>query len=717
VNALVNSRATETTARIAQLLNPRSVAVIGASEDWSKFGGRIYRLLLKHGYVGTIYPINPVRDELLGRRTYPSVADTPQPPDIVIMAIPQAKVHAEIEIAARRGALGGVVITAQFSEAGPEGAAAERDMVAAARAHGMRLIGPNCLGFFSPANRVVLCSSPSLDIEHLPVGCVGFISQSGALMATIWDRAKDAGVAFSHCVSVGNQADLELSDFIDFLIDDPATSVLCTYVEGIKDPAHFIAVARRAREAGKPWLVVKAGRTQAGSRAAFSHTASIAGDHAVFAAVCREEGVILLDEPGAMMTLAALLARRRSGFRGRIGIVSASGGGGALAADEVAATLGLELASFAPATRDALDLYYASGKGVNPLDLGGRQVGDAATVARASTKIVADDPNTDIVLTIIATSPDIPMYTENLSLGLKDGTKPALFVVEPGEAADGGRAVLIEHAAPFTNYIGEAMKALAAWSAHSRTVAPAPATRPSGISLKAAVVGVLDEAAAKALLVSYGVAAATVTLARSADEAATASETIGYPVVLKIVSPEVVHKTEVGGVAVGLTDAASVRAAFKSITAAVGQAVPQARIEGVAVQPLIRGEIELIVGARHDPQFGAVLVIGAGGVLVELLKDRAVLRAPASAADVRRALESLALWPVLAGYRGRPALDIGAAVDAIERIGWLAHDLGEREFELDVNPLAIGAAGSGVAALDARLRVGDKTDTMSASTA
>lgn len=696
-------------ATVAQLLEPHSVAVIGASEDQTKFGGRLYRMLIKHGYSGTIYPINPGRESLFGIPTCKSVAATPTPPDMVVMALPRDKVKAEIEAAAARGARGGIIITAKFSDAGEEGAQLEREIVAAARAHGMRLIGPNCLGVISPANKLVLCSSPALDVDSLLAGSIGFVSQSGALMATIFDRALEMGAGFSHCVSVGNQADLELCDFVEYLIDDERTRVICTYIEGLKDPQRFVALARRAREAGKPWLAVKAGRTEAGSKAAFSHTASIAGSHAVLASVCRDECISLLDDTGAMITLAAVLARHPRAQVERIAVLTTSGGGGALASDALSMR-GLKMAEFTPSTQARLAEYYSPGQAGNPVDFGGRRFDEAADVSAITARTVSADANTDALLFAITTAPMLRRLTEDLTAGMTDAegreAKPAFYVMQPGRAADSAREALREREVPFTNHIGEAIDALAAWAERCRHVPRSEAQRPAGC-VDASVAGLrgeFDEAATKELLARHGVPVNASRLVDNANAAVHAANALGYPVVMKIVSPDIVHKSDAGGVEVDLANAGAVAAAYERIVAGARRAVPHARIDGVSVQAMVRGKIELIVGARRDPQFGPIVVFGAGGVLVELLPARAIALAPLAAADVRRLLESLPVWPVLAGYRGA-TLDVDGAVDAIVRTSWLAHDLRGLDFELDLNPLIVGETLC--CAVDARLRIGD----------
>ncbi len=698
-----------TCASVAQLLAPRSVAVIGASEDQTKFGGRLYKSLLKHGYAGTIFPINPGRDSLFGIKTFPAVEATPTPPDMVVMALPRDKVKAAIAAAAAHGARGGIIITAKFSDAGPEGAALEREIVAIARAGGMRLIGPNCLGVISPANRVILCSSPALDVDTLPVGRIGFVSQSGALMATIFDRAMAVGVGFSHCISVGNQADLELADFVDYLIDDPHTGVICSYVEGVKDPARLVAAARRARAAGKPWLMVKAGRTEAGTQAAFSHTASIAGSHAVFAAICREEQVTLLEDPGAMIALAAAMVRHPGVLVRKVAILTTSGGGGALAADALAAR-GVGLARFAGATAARFDAFYSPGQAQNPIDLGGRKFDEAANVSKITAQILCDDAATDALLLPITTAPMLPQLAGELVAGMVDSDgrerKPAFYVLQPGKAGDGARAVLGRHGVPYTDFTGEAINALAAWHARSAWSARHSAVRPPGAGpAQAAISGVLDEQAAKAAVASYGVPVNPARIARDADSAARIAGELGFPVVLKVVSPDIVHKSDSGGVLLDIRSAEAARGGFDTIVANARRVVPGAAIAGVSVQTMFQGKLELIIGARRDPQFGPIVVLGAGGVLVELLADRAIASAPLAAADARAMLASLAIWPALAGYRGQ-ALAVDAVVDAIVRISWLALDLGATEFELDINPLLVNERGC--CAVDARLKRGQE---------
>ncbi|AOZ10259.1 acetate--CoA ligase family protein [Cupriavidus malaysiensis] len=693
---------------LAALLSPRSVAVIGASEDQGKFGGRLFRMLLKHQYGGTVYPINPVRETLFGLKTFPSIDALPEAPDMVIMAVPQPKVKEQVAACAARGARAGIIITSKFSDAGAAGAALEREIVQIANARGMRLIGPNCLGVISPANRLVLCSSPALEVDTLIESPIGFVSQSGALMATLFDRAYDIGIGFTHCVSVGNQADLELCDFVEFLIADPRTRVICTYIEGIKSPARFIELARRARAAGKPWLAVKAGKTADGSRAAFSHTASLAGDHASLEAVCRRENVVLMDDPAAMLVLAAAMARYPARQVERAVIVTTSGGGGALSADRLSEA-GIPLARFGQATQQALAALYSEGQAGNPIDLGGRRHedgADAAEVGERTAALALDDAQADLGLFVMTTAPALADATARLAQGGAASGKPMLFVMQPGKAAAAARARLLEAGVPFTNSLGEAVEALAAWCRWSAWRPESVAQPGVDMVLPAGLAGTLDEAAAKALLRSAGIPVNRGQVFADAEAAVAGSAAIGFPLVVKVVSPEIVHKSEVGGVLLGVADAQALRAGLQAMRERIAALAPQASITGFSLQAQEEGELELLVGARRDAQFGAQVVLGSGGILVELLRDIVVLPAPLSRESALAALARLRVAPLLQGWRGRPALDVEALAAVIVRMGWLAHALRERDFEIEVNPLKVRAAGAGCVAVDARARIG-----------
>ena len=690
------------------LLAPRSVAVIGASEDQAKFGGRLYRSLLHHGFAGEVYPINPARETLFGIKTCPSISATPTPPDMVIMAIPQHKVRGEIAACAARGARLAIIITSKFSDAGPEGLALENEIVALARAAGMRLMGPNCLGLISPAHKLALCSTPALDVEKLIEAPIGMVSQSGALMGTLFDRAYGVGIGFSHCFSVGNQADLELADFVEFLIDDDKTQVICTYMEGIKSPARFVELARRARAAGKPWLMVKAGTTEDGSRAAYSHTASLAGDFAALKAVCERENVVLMDDPLAMLILASAMARYPGRKVNTVGIITPSGGGGAIGADRLAEA-GIALARFSTGTAKAFEAHYPAGQAGNPVDLGARIDEGAPLIAADSAAILLADENTDLAMIVMTTAPDVPGTTRQLADGAEASGKPLFHVMMPGRVAAPARASLIERRLPYSDTMADAVSVIGAWKVWSNYEEPVAAVRPEGCVLHDFASGELGEFESKALLRGIGIPVNRGVVVATADEALAASADVGYPQVLKVVSAQIVHKSDVGGVALNIQSAEKLSERITAMQASVKKLAPGAVVEGYNLQAMESGQLELIVGARRDAQFGPQVLIGAGGVMAELLKQVAVLPAPVSREDVTRALMRLAVAPLLGAFRGRAALDIAAVADAVSRLSWLAHDLREHDFEIEMNPLLVRVAGEGgrpgVVAVDARARI------------
>jgi len=690
-------------APVAELMAPRSVAVIGASEDQSKFGGRVYRLLLKHHYAGTVYPINPNRAELFGLKTYPDIRATPQPPDMVVMAVPRPRVVDMVAHCAEIGVRCGIIITSKFSDEGPEGVALEAEIVRRARAGGMRLIGPNCLGLISPANRVVLCSSPALEVDRLHLDPIGFASQSGALVGALFDRAGSRGIGFSHCVSVGNQADLEICDFAEYFLEDVRTAVICTYVEGFKDPARFVDLARRARAAGKPWLLVKAGRTAAGAEAAYSHTASLAGSYDALAAVCRETGVVLLDDLDAMVLLAASLVR----FPGRklrsATLLTTSGGGGAIGADRLAEA-GIGLTRFAPETGRSLARLFSPGQARNPVDLGGRLAGgEAVEIAEETMALIGADPAEDVTIALITTAPMLARMTAKIADVAAAAGQPCLFVMTPGHAADAARAELVVRRLPFTDSLDEAVRTVRAWlewSAARVSAAPQrppdlPAAPPAGMPA-----GALDPTSLYGLLTAYGLPVADQAVCWDRDAVRAAAARLGYPVALKAVSRALVHKSDVGGVALGLASEAALTTVFTDMRARISE------IDGFQVQRMVEGDAELILGVTADRQFGPQIAVGAGGILVEMLKDVSIAPAPVSAETARDLLARLKVYPLLQGVRGRRQLDIDAVVDAVVRLGWLAHDLRGRLRELDINPLIVRRRGEGCVVVDARALLG-----------
>ena len=703
---------------VTRLLTPRSVAVIGATEDLGKFGGRLMKVLTMHGFAGTIYPINRSRDAIFGLKAYPSVLDTPEAPDMVIMAVPQAVVKTAVQECADAGVKVAIILTSRFADAGAEGAAAEAEIVGIARQAGMRIIGPNCLGLISPVQRLALCASPALATETLPTGRIGMVSQSGALMTTMFDRAAARGIGFSHCFSIGNQSDMDMADFIDFLAADPDTDVICTYIEGLSDARRFLDAVSRARVVGKTVLCVKAGRTKAGAAAAFSHTASLAGSHEAFVAACQRAGIVLMDDTDAMVLLAAILSHQNAEVDDTVTVLTTSGGGGAIAADRVSdASLNMTVISSDMAA--GLESFYeADAARSNPVDMGISRSGDWEQTARDSAQLLLSTPRTGFLLATLTTSPDITRIAHGVVEGAERAAasgvrQPFLIVLQPGAVADPARQMLRNRQIFFTDSLDEAIRAISAWSA-MRTLASATALmpeRPQGIDQAAVdaigLRGQVDEARAKKVLAAYGVPVNRGELAGDAASATAAARMMQGPFVVKVVSPDIVHKSDVGGVALSLQTPEAVGEAVETMRQRLAQVVPEARIEGFLVQEMFKGEAEILIGARYDAQFGPQVMVGAGGILVELLRDVQTAAAPIDQTMARQMIGRLQVAKLLNGYRGNDPLDVAALADALSRISWLVHDMGERIAELDVNPVLVGREGRGCRAVDARILMND----------
>lgn len=690
---------------LAQRLNIGSIAVIGASEDQSKFGGRLFKNLLHHGFSGTTYPINTSRTSLFGIPAYPSLQSLPQTPDAFVLALPAHLVKEQVLIAANMGIKLGIIISSGFSDAGEAGKQLEQELVHIAQQHNMRLIGPNCLGIISPAKGIVLCSSPILDRADLPQRPIGLVSQSGALMTAAFDKAWYIGSGLVHGFSVGNQADLEVCDFIDFMVNDPATRVICAYIEGIKNPQRFLHSARQAREAGKPLLIVKAGKSEAGQQAAFSHTASIAGDAAVFAAVCQEQGALILDDINTLLSVANYLATQPHIPLKKVAIVTPSGGGGALAADALA-DANLPLASLDAKAKKILHDFYPADQIKNPLDFGTRLGNDERASAQASALAVQQAHEVDATLCVTAMAPVTwqLQLVEALAEQAKAHQKPMIVAIDAGHTSDPVRQRLTELRIPYTNSTTDAVNTLAQVRKWQNLALSAAGTRPPACPTTPYLftAGQYDEHQTKAILSQYGIANNAGILTNSAPEACSVAEQLGYPVVLKVVSADVVHKSDAGGVIIRLQNAQEVHNAYHTILANIARHQPDARIEGILVQSMLEGHVEIIVGGRNDPEFGPIILFGAGGVLVELLNDQYLATAPLTPEAVLQGLQSLSIWKVLAGYRGK-SCDLKALVDMIVRLSWMMHDLRAHSFEIDLNPILVSADHA--TAVDARLLI------------
>jgi acetyl-CoA synthetase (ADP-forming) len=683
---------------VREILHPRSVAVFGASDDRDKFGGRIMHFLVRHGFAGEIVPINPRPRQIFGRTAYASLADAPVKPEVAILAVPVNHLLTAIEQCAASGVGCCVIISTGFAEANEAGAALQQRILDIAQPAGMRIIGPNCMGLINPGWRLALCSSVVLDTSELLPGRIGLVSQSGALMVSLFDRAVSDGIGFSACVSLGNQSDLEICDFLDYFIDDPATDAVCVYIEGLRYPSRFVRAAAACRRAGKPMVVVKTGKTSDGVRAARSHTASLAGDYDAFAAICGAHGVVLADDPVTMVRIADLLIRTPLPQTEGIGILSGSGGGTGLMVDRIVGA-GFRLASLSAPVRAALGELLLPPQADNPIDLGGRLPSQPDDIAVPAMSILASDPDVGLVLLYLTSMPFFAARARALAQTALDSGKPVIAVILPGPAANGPREILRELGCPYFDSSGDMLAALRGMFDYRAGLAvpTAPKERPADLP---ASLPPLDDL--PGLVAAYGIAVPRAVTCATPFQAVEAAGSIGYPVVLKGQVRGVTHKTELQAVRTGLRDAAAVNTAWHDIAASIARHDLADAFTGCLVQEQAAPGLELILSIRDDPQFGPFVLVGAGGTLVELLHDVASAPAPVSRADATRLVQSLRCSRLLGSWRGGPPRDVEAINDSLERLSWLAHDLSKRLVDLEINPLIAGEAGVGVCAVDIR---------------
>jgi acetyl-CoA synthetase (ADP-forming) len=695
-----------TTDLLRAVINPRAGAVIGASSDTAKFGGRVMRFLVQHGFGGTIIPVNPSASPVLGIPAYQSPIEARTAIDVALLAVPSQYLPRALEDCGIAGVRCCVIITADFAEAGEEGAAREAELVTIARRYQMRLIGPNCLGFVNPPLKLALTSSVALAIQPMPTGSIGLVSQSGSMMASMISHAADSGAGFSACITVGNQADLETCDFIEYFLHDEKTLAICAYIEGLKDARRFLALAERCRAVRKPLLVVKAGSSRAGVEIARSHTASLAGSHAVWSAAARDAGVLTVDDPESMIACAHFLTRFNTPRSGGIAVISPSGGTIAVTADRLASA-GLELASLTAETRAALSQIVPASRAFNPLDVGGLPREHGLSAAIHAQAVLAKDPTVGVVFIVVATTPQLEEKARQWGEAAIGGGTPAAILFTPGSLVDAARDALRKIGCPYTDRMDDALRVMRAATTYGQIVSTSDDGSPPRPDLSAIEEctatlpeGPLTEHETKSLLRAAGMAVTAETLAANAEDAVRAAHGLGYPVVLKASCRALIHKSDAGAVVLGLENDAQLRNAWQEVSTRVTKLLPELPFEGCLVQEMRSGGTEMIIGARWDPQFGGVVLVGAGGIFVEIVSDIALALAPLTHARALALLRTLKVWPILIGARGRPAADVNALADALVRLSWIAYSVGPRLTELDVNPLLVQT--SGAIALDAR---------------
>jgi acyl-CoA synthetase (NDP forming) len=689
-------------AELSRLIAPASVAIVGASATPGAFGNSTLRNI-GDAFTGTVYPINPKHPEILGRRTYASIGDLPEVPDCVVLAIPRDHVLPTLRDCAQLGVGGAVVFSSGFGEsATPDGLAEQREISDLASRTGMRVCGPNCIGIVNVAASLGLTFMPKLPMKQGPIGVV---SQSGALGYVLM-QAMERGIGFTHYLSPGNSCDVNVCDFVNYLVDDEATRVIICTLEGIADGGAFRTVCRRALEAGKPLIVCKMGNSEISRRTALSHTGTLAGSSAAYNAMFAETGVIVVDDFEELLETASFFARAGRPAAHGIGVMAVSGGAAVMAADR-AAEHGVDLPAPAPATFERLRAVVpAFGSINNPADITAESMKSHAMYGECIAAF-AEDPNfAAVVVPMMSASRPTTVERAQYLCDLAATLDKPVCIVWLNEWYEGPGSEIYDASDSLFMFrsMGRCIASLKRWlerdRARERLLAPR-APRLTGDEAAAATLAIIDGAGgrtalsehdSKAVLAAYGVAVTREKIVADADAAVAAADTIGYPVVLKANSPDILHKTEAGVVKLGIRSAAALREAFASIEAAVAALPDKPAVHGMAVQEMVKPGIEVMVGVRQDAQFGPLVVCGLGGIMVELLQDVSVALAPVDAARAREMLQALKGHRLLAGFRGAAGADIERLADIVVRISELGADLADRISEIDVNPVIAGPA-------------------------
>jgi acetate---CoA ligase (ADP-forming) len=695
----------ESIATLRSIVDPRSVAIVGASNDPRRIGGRPLSYMLRAGYGGSIWPVNPTRSEVQGLPAFGSILDVPEAPDACIIAVESAKVASTLEACAERGVRGAVVFSSGFAEIGPEGRVCQDRMLEVARRAGIRLLGPNCLGVFNARSNWIATFSSPVQFELPRPGPVSIASQSGAVGSHIFELVRARGVQTGIWITTGNEADVDLADCIAYLARDEETRVIVAYAEGIRDGSAMRAALEEAALACKPVIFMKVGRSAVGAEAAASHTAALAGSDRMYDALFAQYGVLRVHTTDQLVDAAYAASRAIFPSGNRLGILTISGGVGVLMAD-AAEDLGLEVPPLPEEGQAMLKALVPYAAVRNPVDITAQAFNDLSLIT-ANLEVMIESGSYDVVVaffTMLAATAEVAVDLGRAFGGIRrrfPNVPVILSLITPPEVArlyeEGGFLVYQDPS--------RAVAAARVLTRFGRSFERGEAEPPPPVPDQALRIpqGPMSEGEAMNVLSSWGVDFPRRRVARSADEAAAAARELGKEVVLKVSSPDILHKTEVRGVLLGIRGEAQAREGFHLLMQRVREHRPSARIDGVLVAERIADGVEMVVGVVKDPVFGPAVMIGIGGVFVELLEDVVFRLAPFGIDEARQMIGELRFARVLDGFRGAPAADVDALATLLARVSVLATAEAERLDSLDLNPVRVLPNGRGVVALDAAI--------------
>ncbi|HVW39984.1 MAG TPA: acetate--CoA ligase family protein [Amycolatopsis sp.] len=688
---------------LSALFQPRAIAVIGASADRGKIGGRPLHHLTGHGFAGPIYPINPNHAEVQGHKAYPSLGAVPGEVDLAIIAVPHHGVLDAVRSCADKGVETAVLFSAGFSEAGAAGTALQRDVLEIAASAGMRVLGPNCIGAANlrAGTSATFTFAVELPRPAGPLPRVALVSQSGAIGGHCVSLAPARGFQFDPWVTTGNEGDIDAADCIGYFVADDDVSAIAVYLEGCRDGARLKAALETAYRKRKPVVVVKAGQSEAGAGAAASHTASLVGSDQTYDALFQRYNVCRVGSISELVDVAQALAIGRIPAGRKTGIVTSSGGAGILMADAAVAA-GLDVAPLPLKAQGRLKEIWPPAGVQNPIDTTG-QVTDNAGLLTAFLETMLDEADYDVVLVFLSFLGMMAPWSDNVLASLEKvrATHPGANLVVSALATEPFRRAVHRLGIPVFDELTDAVRAVARTTrigaGFGRSFADVP---PAGVPRLAGDERP-TEVSAKRLLAAAGVPVLPETVARSAEQAADAADALGYPVVVKVLSPDVAHKTEAGGVVVGLSSRESVIEAYTRVVRDVGTALPDAEITGVLVAPMVQGGVEVILGVRNDPSLGPAVMFGLGGIFVEVLGDLACRLAPFDVDEAEAMIRETRGYDLLNGARGRGRFDVPALAQALSSLSVVAAANADRIETIDVNPFIVLPEGRGAVAVDA----------------
>jgi acetate---CoA ligase (ADP-forming) len=686
-----------------RLLNPRSVAVIGATQDTRRAGGQPFWSLTHLGYTGKVYAVNPRYPDIDGHPCYASVEALPQACDLAVIAVPAAHAPDVLEACGRKGIGYAVILSAGFREIGERGAQLEARLQAALKTSGVRAVGPNCIGMMNLRGRVFAGFGASFRKTDWRGGPVAMISQSGGFAYSIMAGCEEAGIGFDHMVSTGNESSLGALDFIEYFLEDEQTKLIAVYMEGIADGRRLRALGRRALEQGKPIAVWKVGNTRAGSRAAVSHTANLTEDYDWYRDAFREGGFVEIREIYDLIDCARVFRSGKRPRGNRVAIVTASGGAGVLLTD-ACEEAGLVLPPMSEATIAALKPVLPDfASTANPIDVTAG-IAQKEPEFRAATQAVLDDPHVDMLMLRSYPGRDGAVWAEHFVRAAQSSEKP-IFIGMSGTVRESSAWLDAVEAAGVPCYEAPSRVVRGASMLHAFTQkCAAPRDAASRVVARQALPftsGTLNELQGKQCLEAYGIATPKRFFVAAGEEHRLENCALAFPVVVKVVSADLPHKTEAGGVRLGVQQKSELKQIVSEMQHSVHAFQPGARISGWLIEEMAQG-VELIVGALNNASFGPLVLVGMGGVYAEVFKDVARRYAPVSAAEASELVLRLKCAPLLQGWRGQPACDIDALADAVSRVSWLMADHADTLAEVEINPLIVDHQG--VVAVDAVVR-------------